>query len=111
MPFVSAALVGSAGAARIFFWTSSMMVASLTVMCSAASATDQTSGAGLKVHWAAERPWMEARKAARVSLRWRIAFSRSADVIGPAVAQTSAKRDRLRSFFMVLPKTRLLYHV
>ena len=61
-------------------------------MCSATSPTDHTSGAGLKLHWSADRPWIEARNAARVSFRCRIALWRSASLKVSADAQPAASR-------------------
>src|SRR5262249_53246501 len=62
------------------FWIRPIIVDSETVMCSATSATDQRSGAGLNVHCFCESPEIDLRKLSRVVSNCFRANSRSSDV-------------------------------
>ncbi len=77
LPLVLARTSGVAGA----FIVPSAMPRSMSsdlVMCSAASATDQRSGADFHVHCASLTPSMDFRNAASVFFRWSTSLSRSA---------------------------------
>src|SRR5579872_42701 len=80
LPFSSARLVGSAADVMTCFWISPMIVDSETVMCSATSATDHRSGAGLNVHCFCESPEIDLRKLSRVVSYCFRANSRSSGV-------------------------------
>ena len=54
-------------------------------MCSAASATDQRSGADFQFHWASLTPSMDFRNAASVFFRCATRASRSVLVVSPAI--------------------------
>ena len=66
LPLTCSRFSGAAGDIMIFFSTNPESEDSDTAMCSATSATDQRSGAGLNVHCFCESPAMDFRKLSRV---------------------------------------------
>src|SRR5215471_21747158 len=68
------------------FWIRPIIVDSETVMCSATSATDHRSGAGLNVHCLCESPEIDLRKLSRVVSYCFRANSRSSGVKGVEAA-------------------------
>jgi len=79
-PFDRIALRGRCRRGHDLLRTRPKIVDSGTVMCSATSATDQRSGAGLKVHLFSESPEMDFRNLSRVVGKLFSADSRSSEV-------------------------------
>src|SRR5712691_2483096 len=75
---------------------------SLSAMCSAHSATDQRSGAGLKFHCAGDKPFVASRKTLREPSNSATALSRSACVSVSAETATAANKNSASHFFILV---------
>src|SRR6266581_1083219 len=102
LPFTASRFSGVAGPFTTGWLTRPKMNPSLSAMCSAHSATDQRSGAGLKFHCAGDKPFVASRKTLREPSNSATALSRSACVSVSAETATAANKNNASHFFILV---------